>query len=178
MGLPISGCYYHSGRLAVATCARCGVGICKACAVKDEHGTILCYRCGNEKLKQQHREHRKSLKEGGGRFSRGVEFILPGIIGLLIAAVGIIGLRYTGGVSLNEGSLVSSAVYILIAYMLFSIPFCYTVLCDLFAPKYDTFNNHFGRWYFKVIISLVGGWLVFSFVLIRFIARKLGRKKQ
>ena len=56
MGLRESGCYYHRGRLAVATCARCGVGICRDCLVRDENGTILCYQCGNEKLKQEHKE--------------------------------------------------------------------------------------------------------------------------
>lgn len=92
MYVQVSKCYYHPERGAVATCTKCGVGICRECAVKDSRGRILCYRCGNEDLRQEHKEYRKKLKASGGRFRRGAEFIFPGIIGILIvAAAGALG---------------------------------------------------------------------------------------
>ena len=172
MDLRASGCYYHPGRLAVATCAKCGVGICRECLVRDENGTILCYRCGNEKLKKKHREYRKTLKESGGRFKNSTEFVIPGMIGILIAAVGVIAIHYGGGMSWSEGAIMPVVASAFFAYMLFSIPFCYVVLSDLFAPKYETLDNHFCKWYLKIGISLFAGWIVFTFILIRFILKK------
>ena len=73
----VSRCYYHPDKSAVATCTKCGVGICRDCAVKDDQGRILCYRCGNEYLKLEHKEHRKKIKDSGGRFRKGTDFIVP-----------------------------------------------------------------------------------------------------
>ena len=168
----VSNCYYHPERGSVATCARCGVGICRECAVKDEQGVVLCYQCGNEFLRQEHREYRKRLKENGGRFRRGREFILPGIIGLLIvAAVGA--MDYFGIVDIPWSDGLGIPSLFLLAYTLFSIPFCYIALNDLLAPKYDTMSGRFNKWYFKLAISTCFGWAVFTFFWIRFIITKL-----
>lgn len=178
MYLRASGCYYHPGRLAVATCAKCGVGICRECAVKDEYGTILCYQCGNEKLRQQHKEHRKQLKESGGRFRKGTEFIIPGIIGTLIAVV-ILTMNYYGiGYDGNHDPM-NLGVWgtILMAYCLFSIPFAYIMLNDLLTPKYDTLLNRIGNWGEKILTSLLVGWIAFTFIWIRFIVRKITSNK-
>lgn len=165
MNVQISNCYYHNERLAVATCAQCGAGICRGCAVKDDSGKVICFECGNSNIKQEHKEYRKMLKQQGGRFISGKEFILPGIIGvLIIVAVCLLDHflnRYYsadgffGGI--NDYGIIG---IIFVAYMLFSIPFCMIMLNDIFAPRYDTINNRFNKWYFKVVISMCVGWLV------------------
>ncbi len=174
MYVQVSRCYYHPGRGAVAICAKCGVGICRDCAVKDDQGIILCYKCGNEKLRQEHEEYRARLKESGGRFKRGSEFIVPGIIGILIV-VGIGAIVHYGGINNTMDESVFFRVFL--AYFLFSIPFCYIVLSDLFAPKYDTIDNKLNNWCVKIVISLVFGGIVFTFLWVRFIIRKIASKK-
>ena len=169
MDLRANGCYYHPGRLAVATCARCGVGICRDCLVRDENGTILCYQCGNEKLKQEHKEYRKWLKETGGRFKNWTEFIIPSIIGVLIIvlAAALIHIEAVPPIT-DKRDMVG------MTYMLFSIPFGYTIWNDLLTPKYETiWNKVFGTWCTKVAFSLISGWIILPFVLIRFIVRKI-----
>ncbi len=180
MSTQISNCYYHPERGSVATCAKCGVGICKDCAIKDD-GKILCYQCENEILKQEHKEYRKQLKANGGRFSKGKEFIVPGIIGLLmVIAAGV--LAYFGCFDFRmfngrPGFLLGALLFF--AYLLFSTPFCYIVLSDLFASKCDTIYGLCLKCYFKLFVSLLFGWIVFTFFWIRFIFRKVrARRKQ
>lgn len=176
MRLQASGCYYHPGRLAVAVCAKCGVGICRDCAVKNAQGTIICYKCGNEELRQEHKEYRKWLKERGGNFSKGTDFIVPGIIGILIV-VGMAMLFYLSG-QLNEIVRETGKDGIsIIIYELFTIPFCYIVIDDLFAHKYDTTFNLINNWVGKIAISFILGGIVFPVILIHFIIRKNKSKK-
>ena len=169
MDLRANGCYYHPGRLAVATCARCGVGICRDCLVRDENGTILCYQCGNKKLKQEHKEYRKWLKEAAGRFKNWTEFIIPSIIGglIIVLAAALIHIEAVPPIT-DKRDMVG------MTYMLFSIPFGYTIWNDLLTPKYETiWNKVFGTWCTKVAFSLISGWIILPFVLIRFIVRKI-----
>ena len=79
-----SSCYYHVGEIAVATCTHCGVDICKNCAVKDFSGKVICPQCANKMLKEDHKLYKKQTKGRGGLFSSFSEFVLPGIIGILI----------------------------------------------------------------------------------------------
>lgn len=178
----VSNCFYHPDRSAVATCSKCGVGICEYCAVKDVQGKIVCYRCGNEDLKQEHKEYRKSLKERGGRFRKGTEFIVPGIVGTLLVVLSFILLKYsaengTGSLSSIIDGWEKMLVNAILAYFIFSLPFCYILLNDLFAPKYDTAHNNFGKFLLKILISFLFGWLVFTFLWIRFIVRKIMSSK-
>ena len=172
MSVNVSRCYYHMDEPAVAVCAQCGAGICRRCAVKDDYGKVICSKCGNSNLKQEHREYRKLLKQNGGRFRDGTEFIIPGIIGILInIVIGFIDYKvniFELGVTMGDIIL-----RIFLIYMFFSIPFCMTMLNDRFAPRYDTRLNHFSHWYFKICFSLFAGWIVFTFYLIRFIVCKI-----
>jgi len=148
--------------------------------VKDDQGIVLCYKCGNEKLRQEHEEYRARLKESGGRFRKGTEFIVPGIVGIIIAVAGGALLYFFGDTNdaiFGENVFIGFIAYCLFEYTLFSIPFCYIMLSDLFAPKYDTINDKFDKWYFKVVISLFGGWIVFTFLWVRFLIRKIMSKK-
>lgn len=177
----ISRCYYHTNKPAVATCTKCGAGICRECAVKDDFGRVICYECGNKNLRQKHREYRETLKQQGGRFRNASEFVFPSVIGILIITiVGIMGylMDKTGfiNVFLNEGVL-GIIAGIVVAYMLFSIPFCMIILNDTFAPKYETLWNRFDKWYFQVALSLFIGWIVLTVYLVRFIVIKTNMKK-
>lgn len=177
MNVRISRCYYHVEKPAVAVCAQCGADICRECAVKDDFGRIICCECGNNNLKQEHKKYREALKQQGGRFRDGKEFVIPGIIGILINIVICL-------IAYNENFLVSGngvmmdiLVMIPVMYVFFSIPFCMIMLNDRFAPRYDTWYNHFSGWYWKIVISFLVGWIVFTFYLIRYIIIKIKSKK-
>lgn len=178
MKLPVSGCYYHPGELAVAVCAKCGVGICRECAVKNEQGTIICYQCGNEQLKKEHKEFRRMLKERGGRFSTWGDFIVPGIIGVLIDIAYLI-LVYVGYPDSSYDSISKVQIFlahILLCYNLFSIPFIYIWTGDLFAPKYEGLRERMDRKLLRggfafTTGGLLGG-VIFTIILIRFLIRK------
>ncbi len=173
-----SNCYYHPDRGTVATCAKCGVGICSECAVKDDRGRVLCYKCGNELLKQEHKEYRKWLKERGGRFSEGRDFIKPGIVGFLFAAV-VIGLSIAEGIlALAERASLPGFIgaLLFLAYMLFSIPFCFLVLDDLLVPKHKSWFSSV-YFLFQIVVSVLFGWVVFTFIWVRLLVRKNKAKK-
>lgn len=178
MQTQVRNCYYHPDRGSVAVCAKCGVGICRECAATDQHGRIVCRQCGNEELRQEHKEYRKRLKESGGRFSSGREFIVPSIIGILIVIVAGVMLFYEGYISQMFRASWSMAFFasFVFAYFLFSIPFCYLELSDLLAPKYDTIYNHVFKCVMKITISIFVGWIVFTYIWIRFIVRKTKSK--
>lgn len=173
MSVQVNRCYYHPDRAAVAVCSECGAGICRECAVKYGGGKILCYQCGNEYLRQEHKQYRKELKESGGRFRSWIEFIFYGIIGVLIV-VTVSALDHYG---IIDYPLWEEENSVLVAYMLFSIPFGYTVLSDRFSPKYATEEIRFIKWVLKLFISMIAGWILFPFFLIRFIRGKIISKK-
>lgn len=167
MGVPVGGCYYHEGRLAVSVCAKCGVGICKECAVRDDSGRILCIDCANEESWQEHQRQREILKKEGGRFRHGTEFVAPTIKGILIAAVvGLI--LYIS----DSYSVCGIAEIIGTSYILFSIPFGIIMINDRFAVQYGSSDRRLKRFFISVTI----GWAAFAFYLIRFICRKIKSK--
>lgn len=177
MSTKMGSCYYHSEKRAIATCAQCGVGICKECSVKDDLGRIICYSCGNEKLRQEHKECRKKR---GRRFEEGKEFIIPGIIGILIVAVAIALIYYISpGRFKSVNWLYPYEVfefiiaYGIIAYIFFSIPFGVIMLNDIFAPKYETIHGHFSKIYLKIMFAFIFGWIAFTFYWIRFVIHKV-----
>lgn len=176
----VGSCYYHPERSAVAICPQCNAGICRECAVTDDSGRVICYRCGNSNLKQEHKKYREMLKQQGGRFRNGTEFIIPSIIGIIILVVTGLAAVLSGNANLintfKDIGTVEIIAGAMLAYMLFSIPFCMTMLNDLFAPKYDTMHNRFDKWYIKACISLFVGWIVFTFYWIRFIVTKIRKK--
>lgn len=182
----ISNCYYHVERPSVALCSKCGVGICRECAVKDG-GRILCVSCGNENLKMEHKQYRQMLKQQGGRFKSAKEFIIPGIIGLLIILTIVVLIGFTDSEAILREINHCNNIYqifglllagIFIAYALFSVPFAVILMNDIFAPKYDTRWNILSKWYFRFWIALFFGWIVFTFYLVRFIIIRIKAKKE
>lgn len=168
-----SKCYYHPERGAVATCAKCGAGICRDCAVKHDGGVILCYQCENEYLRKEHREYRKQLKERGGSFTKGTDFIIPSIVGLLLIAV--FGALEYFGVTNNPPN--GAGGYLLEAYLLFSIPFSYTLISDLFAPKYDVYGWWIIKLMIKITLSALSAPIILPILLVRFIVKKFASGK-
>lgn len=182
----ISKCYYHPERNAVATCSKCGAGICRDCAVKDGQGRIICRQCANEELRQEQKDYRKRLKERGGRFRTGKDFIAPGIIGILIIIAAEIWLIYDGSfyqTSLSNGaSSLASLILtnIMLAYWLFSMPFCYLVLRDLIPVYHST--TALGlvnavKLVFKLFVIVFLGWLVFTILWLRLILQRIVSQK-
>lgn len=100
MVVSVGRCYYHNDRPSVAVCSICGAGICKDCARKN-NGQIVCTECyaelSVEKDREEHREFRRQVKAAGGwkkaagrwknKFTTAREFILPGIIGVILVVI-------------------------------------------------------------------------------------------
>lgn len=178
MTIRVSGCYYHPDRGAVAVCDECGVGVCRECAVKVDNGRILCKACADNELRDDHKQYRNWLKERGGRFVEITDFVRPGIIGVFLVVLVVIIGHFTGDSLFREGTLFG----IMTAYFLFSIPYCYTLLNTLIAPKtyvrYGLIASTPIRTMLKMIISVMTGWIVFPIIVIRFAFKKVKSQKR
>lgn len=188
MSVNVSGCYYHPDKGAVATCAQCGRGVCSSCAVQDNKtGRIICYRCANTKINQKQKEHRKLLKETGGRFSEGRDFIRPiirGIIWVIIVliAVGLLDYFVAKGelfydVNWDIGTItVGVMIWGWMLFWIFGIPFGMIWWNDVFPKKYTNTEWANVRSVLGIIFSIFFGWILFTFYLIRFIVIKIRKK--
>ena len=114
------------------------------------------------------------LKERGGNFSYATDFIAPAIKGIVLAIIIPIALDWFYRV--QGDSFAPDIGLPFIRYALFSSPFLYTILDDLFAPKWKTINDLVGNWWAKALVSLLFGGFAFPFILIRFIIKKIIRK--
>lgn len=195
MSAQVGRCYYHPDKASVAVCAKCGVGICEECTVIDDDGRAICYQCGNEALRQEHKEYRRQLKERGGRFAEGKDFLVPALIGIILILVagvfayragilGSIGIEQVSAafpfLRASKGTAIAGYVVFMAfcAYFLFSIPFCYILINDLFASRnYKSLINLLLRIVIIFAVSYFVGWIVFTFVWIRLLVRK-GRAKE
>lgn len=176
MTIKVSGCYYHVDEPAVATCTLCGVGICRRCAVKDDSGRVICCQCGNKQLKEEHKMYKASLKQKGGKFVEGKEFIKPGIVGLIILLFGIYA-NVRGTSPTEMVSIANIIAYILLSYFLFSIPYGMVGLSDIFSPKYESLHDHSFKWVIKLFVAIPTGWIFLTFYIIRYIILKIRKKK-
>lgn len=181
MPVLVSGCYYHPDRAAVAFCAECGVGICQECAVNDSRGRVVCRQCANEELRQEHREYRKQIKASGGRFITGKDFLVPGIVGILIAIAGHVVLAFQGYYSAfflndyNPKITLMVLVSIMLTYVLCSIPFGWIISSELIPIYHSTTTMglvNMLKWILRVAITFYFSWLVFTVLWVRFLIRK------
>lgn len=196
MPVQVSGCYNHPERKAVATCSKCGVGLCESCVRKDFEGRVVCPSCHrdelrreNKELYQEYKEFRKALKERGGQFSQGKDFIRPGIIGGLLVIITILAYSFVPElrehVSYSVASLEAEGgmggvvlFFVLLEYWWFSVPFCYIVVRDLFPPRYSLFEGVPTRILVATMVSPLIGGLVFTFYWVRFVIRKIRSRKK
>ena len=210
MANQVGGCYYHEGRLAVATCSKCGVGLCRDCVRKDR-GAIICPNCErellrqgvrqqNQRLKADDQEYRQWLKERGGHFVEGKDFLIPAIIGLVIAGFfcGHYLYNYLTDLfyrwSIGEGYTPTVVEIILLTatlaaqmfvmfYLAFSIPFGYVTIRDIFP--YRVLSSDTGasfililtRFCFIAMGASIFGWAFFTFYWVRFLVRRRRAKK-
>jgi len=186
MPVLVSGCYYHPDRATVAFCAKCGVGICQECAVNDIRGRVVCRQCANEELRQEHREYRKQLKANGGRFVTGKDFLVPGIIGILLVIAAQVGfalqILYSNPFYSYDSNLALMLMImtgIALTYYVFSMPFCWLILSDLIPIYYTSEMNPINAFkrFFKLCFTISFGWLVFTVIWVRFLIRKHRSKK-
>lgn len=170
MGYRVNFCYYHPDRTTVAIYSKCGVGICISCTVKRRSGKALCVRCANEELREEHNEFRKLLRERGGRFRTGKEFIVPSIIGIVLCvALTLLIFFDSQPLYMSYDSLdviVSVVAMIFFECNIFEIPFCVRGLMDIFAPRYST-SLSILKIIIYFIVPLLASWLFLSFYLVR-----------
>lgn len=183
MSVEVSGCYYHEGKAAVAVCALCGAGICRKCAVKDDAGRTICVSCGNTILKEEHKRHRRMIKQKGGRFTEGKDFIAPGIIGCLLAAAMLIAMAVEGGFHNFLGRGIYGVIGIIFGifitvYFMLSLTFGFVFINDLFASRITTRENYALLMLFEFMFALVLGWIPFTFYWIRFVVLKIIKKSK
>lgn len=164
----VSGCYYHPNKLSVAVCSECGHGLCRDCIVKGRSGKTLCIDCANKELKQEHKEYQKLLRANGGRFRTGREFLIPGIIGIVLCVV-VTFLMLTDGQSFfsTDNPVDAIPTILFVEYNIFAIPFCVRGLMDRFAPRYTT-SPPILRPIIYLTVPLFASWLFLSFYLVRF----------
>lgn len=166
MSVQVSRCYYHPDTPAVATCAKCGAGLCKDCVAKDDSGRILCHECGQKQLDKKHDEFLRQLKKDGGRFKKATDFIIPGIIGILLA-VAVWRFETASGAGLYFYAEFGPAA----AYLLFAAPFGYIQVKDFSGPTFGA--GKIIPFIFDAFFALLLGWIIFPFILLRFIIRKI-----
>lgn len=164
----VSGCYYHPNRLSVAVCSECGHGLCRDCIIKGRSGKTLCIDCANSELKQEHKEYRKILRERGGRFRTGKDFVVPGMIGIVLCiALTLLAIADRQAFTLPNDPLQTAVVIVFLEYHIFAVPFCIRGLMDIFAPRY-TAHLSMLKIIIYVIVPAIASWLFLSFYLVRF----------
>ncbi len=89
-------CFNHTEREAVATCQKCGKGLCKECAEK--YTPCMCDTCAeqtrkNQQQQAQNKEEQRKQKYKDALVDTRSEFITTVIIGVVLSIVLIIWLR-------------------------------------------------------------------------------------
>ena len=148
-------CFNHTEREAVATCQKCGKGLCRECAEK--HTPCLCDPCAvqiqydQQQQAQIKEEQRKQKYKAALADSRG-DFIKTAIIGIL---VGIFFVRWDvhGGNGNVDTSFIDNVGMFCVA---FCIPFGWRFITYLqsFFPI-----SLFGTFWFWIIYIGVKGFL-------------------
>lgn len=171
-------CHYHRGIFAENKCEKCGFYICSQCEVSIGKGRYVCVSCQNKEYKEEHKEHRNWIKHRNGRFVEWEDFIEPSIYGVLLV-LGAILFVYFGKINLSFATGVEGIISsISFLYVVFSTPFGYIFLDELFADKVGTLYESFSRWYFKAAFGFLFGWVFFSIYWIKFAKIREKEKKE
>lgn len=163
-------CFNHTEREAVATCQKCGKGLCRECAEK--YMPCMCDTCAaqNQKDQQQqaqNKEEQRKQKYKDALVDTRSEFIKTSIIGIL---AGILWTWYSATQSqANAG--VGFAVYVGMFFFMFCMPFGWKFLTYLqsFIPisLFGTFWFWFIYIVVKVFLSLFIGLPAFIYQLVK-----------
>lgn len=119
-------CFYHEEREAVATCQRCGKGLCKECASK--YTPCLCDDCFDaiqheKRRERQSAEDRQRQKYINALADTRSEFLKTCILGIITGVIGWLLIQA------SESS--SRPPYIFAILVFFSIPFGWKFLTFL-----------------------------------------------
>ena len=173
-------CFNHPERDAVASCQKCGKGLCRECAEK--HTPCMCDACAarvqKDRLRQaQNRENQRKQKYKDALVDTRSEFITTAVIGIIVAI--LLAWWTADHNSRPVGFLESVGVF----FCSFCIPFGWKFLTYLqsFLPI-----TLFGTWWFwfiylvvKVLASVFVGVPAFIYQLVKTIRaqRKIDKLK-
>lgn len=175
-------CFNHPERDAVATCQKCGKGLCQECAAK--HTPCLCDSCAaqaqqDQKTQALAKEEQKKQKYKDALVDTVGELIKVSVVGII---VGILGVWWMSASENSSGQLDSVGGYVLSFFMWFCVPFGWKFFTWLqsFIPLVL-----FGTWWFwliylivKTALSLIAGVPAFLFQLVKTILKTVLIKRK
>ncbi|MCX4323099.1 MAG: hypothetical protein OSJ59_09060 [Lachnospiraceae bacterium] len=145
-------CFNHTEREAVATCQKCGKGLCKECAEK--YTPCMCDTCAeqtrkNQQQQAQNKEEQRKQKYKDALVDTRGEFIKTAVIGIVVASIWI-WYSYHNQQGLHEDYGLGD--WFGMFFVAFCIPFGWKVLTYLqsFIPI-----SIFGTWWFWIIYTAV-----------------------
>lgn len=170
-------CFNHTEREAVATCQKCGKGLCKECAEK--YTPCMCDTCAeqtrkNQQQQAQNREEQRKQKYKDALVDTRGEFISTVLIGIVLSIALIIWLRDD-----TDGFIDYVSAFII-------------GICIPFGWKFLTYLQSFiplsiwGTWWFwliyvivKAVLSIFIGIPAFIYQLVKTILaqRKINKLK-
>lgn len=176
-------CFNHPDREAVATCQKCGKGLCKECAQK--YTPCMCESCAektqrDQQQQAQNKEEQRKQKYKDALVDTRSEFIKTAVIGIVIAFVYIwYSYRYQQSLSADY----DLGTWIGLFFFCVCVPFGWKVLTYLqsFIPI-----SIFGTWWFWIIyiavkacLSILVGIPAFFYQLVKTILtqRKINKLK-
>lgn len=172
-------CFNHPEREAVATCQKCGKGLCRECAEK--YTPCMCDTCAaqiqrNKEQQAQNKENQRKQKYKDALVDTRSEFIKTAVIGIII---GIIGTCW----QVNDNDISGVVDYMGAFFCWFCVPFGWKFLTYLqsFFPIFLI-----GTWWFwliyivvRVVLSAIVGIPTFIYQLVKtfFIQNKIKNLK-
>ncbi|MCH5251586.1 MAG: hypothetical protein J1F22_01315 [Lachnospiraceae bacterium] len=172
-------CFNHTEREAVATCQKCGKGLCRECAEK--YTPCMCDPCAahvqqNKQEQAQNRENQRKEKYRTALVDTRGEFIKTTVIGILVS---VIATWWTA----NNGNLSNFGDYANAIVAWFFVPFGWKFLTYLqsFFPV-----SLFGTFWFwiiyiavKAVLSVIVGIPAFIYQLVKTVLaqRKINKLK-
>ena len=166
-------CFNHTERDAVATCQKCGKGLCRECAEK--HTPCMCDTCAaqvkqNQQQQAQNKEEQRKQKYKDALVDTRSEFIKTTVIGII---VGILFAWYMKNDNAELGVAYSVRYFVLGLF----VPFGWKFLTYLqsFFPL-----SIFGTFWFwiiygiiKLVLSIIVGIPAFIYQLVKTILTQI-----
>lgn len=160
-------CFNHIEREAVATCQKCGKGLCKECAEK--YTPCMCDTCAeqtrkNQQQQAQNKEEQRKQKYKDALVDTRSEFIATSVIGVIVGILIVVWMRHDGSVNTFGDWLGFFCIG-------FCVPFGWKFLTFLqsFFPL-----SIFGTWWFwiiygavKLVLSMLVGIPTFIYQLVK-----------
>lgn len=173
-------CFNHTEREAVATCQKCGKGLCKECAEK--HMPCMCDTCAaqtqrDQQQQAQNKEEQRKQKYKDALVDTRSEFIKTAVIGI------IVGIFFVWQETTHESVDTSFVEYVGLFLVAFCIPFGWKFLTFLQSFFPISIFGNFLFWIIyigvKAILSVFVGIPAFFYQLVKTILtqRKINKLK-